>query len=121
MKSFVLAPKLMKARNYLKLNLRYDKHFQYFLDRFVNFLLSVAVFPFVRIIQISAKLKIKFELLLFNKRCDALNIDFFRNCFFKYFGCCKTLKTFFLIFWRRKMLDTFGFCLRVIKIQCLFL
>ena len=40
----------------------------FFLEIIVNLLLSIALFSFVRIIQISAKISIRFEVLLFIKR-----------------------------------------------------
>ena len=58
-----------------------------------------------------------FDVLRFIKRCDALNFQFFINCFFEHSGYCKNLKPFFLIFWRLKILDLFKYLLRGINIQ----
>ena len=44
MQPFVLAPKVKKAKYLFNLILRYDKKFQCFSERFVNLLLSIAVF-----------------------------------------------------------------------------
>ena len=84
------------------------------LERFVTSLLLIAVFSFVRIIQISARIIDKLDVSLFSKRCDTLN---FVNFFFKYFGYFKIRNTFFLIFWRWKLLDIFEYCERGINIQ----
>ena len=42
---FVLAPKVEKAKNLTQHS--YDKYIQQILERFVNLLLSIAVFPFI--------------------------------------------------------------------------
>ena len=89
---------LKRPKTYLNLLLRHHKHFQNFLERFVNLMLPIALFSFVRKSRISAKLNIKLDELLFIKRCDASNFEFFINFFFDYFGYCQILNTFFPIF-----------------------
>ena len=72
---FVLAPKVEKAKNLTQHS--YDKYIQQILERFVNLLLSIAVFPFIWIIEISVKVNVQFDVLRFIKYCDALNFGFF--------------------------------------------
>ena len=101
MQPSVLATNVKKRpKAYPNLIVVYDKQFQDFLERIVNLLLSIAVFLFVRIFQISDKIHIIFDVLLFIKHCDALDFEFFVSSLFEYFGYYKILNTFFLILWR---------------------
>ena len=73
-----------RPKTYLNLILKYDKHFQYFLERLVKFIVINRLFSSVRIIEISATINNKLEVLLFIQRCDALNFEVSRNSFFEY-------------------------------------